>query len=191
MGRVWEAQNVNWDEKIGLLLSGTAYTVHGIFLSSFAEHRRCALTLRHRETPGQAYWKFEGGERERACSIWFVCRMLCRTVSKLSSSTLRRLILYNTLHPSSPQPRPPPPFTPITCWFHSSGAARDSGVPNKLNGIDDGYAAIDLALDSVVKIFTVASSPSYLLPWQNKSQRETMGSGVLLLHSFIHVVIYY
>lgn len=40
--------------------------------------------------------------------------------------------------------------------------------------------AIELALDSVVKIFTVASSPNYFLPWQNKSQRETMGSGNLL-----------
>lgn len=40
--------------------------------------------------------------------------------------------------------------------------------------------AIELALDSVVKIFTVASSPNYFLPWQNKSQRETMGSGSLL-----------
>lgn len=39
--------------------------------------------------------------------------------------------------------------------------------------------AVELALDSVVKIFTVASSPNYFLPWQNKSQRETMGSGTL------------
>jgi len=37
--------------------------------------------------------------------------------------------------------------------------------------------AVDLALDSVVKIFTVSTSPSYFLPWQNKSQRESMGSG--------------
>lgn len=43
--------------------------------------------------------------------------------------------------------------------------------------------AIELALDSVVKIFTVTSSPNYFLPWQNKSQRETMGSGNIL--SFI------
>ena len=39
------------------------------------------------------------------------------------------------------------------------------------------YHAIELALDSVVKIFTVSSSPNYFLPWQNKSQRETFGSG--------------
>lgn len=39
-------------------------------------------------------------------------------------------------------------------------------------------SAVDLALDSVVKIFTVSTSPSYFLPWQNKSQRESMGSGM-------------
>ncbi|OMO52713.1 Peptidase S1 [Corchorus olitorius] len=44
----------------------------------------------------------------------------------------------------------------------------------------DAYLAIDLALDSVVKIFTVTSSPNYFLPWQNKSQRETMGSGFVI-----------
>lgn len=41
--------------------------------------------------------------------------------------------------------------------------------------------AVELALNSVVKIFTVSCSPNYLLPWQNKSQRETMGSGELCL----------
>ncbi|XP_038891212.1 protease Do-like 10, mitochondrial isoform X2 [Benincasa hispida] len=41
----------------------------------------------------------------------------------------------------------------------------------------DTFSAIELALDSVVKVFTVSCSPNYLLPWQNKSQRETMGSG--------------
>lgn len=46
--------------------------------------------------------------------------------------------------------------------------------------VTDAYAAIDLALDSVVKIFTVTSSPNYFLPWQNKSQRETMGSGFVI-----------
>ena len=44
--------------------------------------------------------------------------------------------------------------------------------------LSDAYSAIELALDSVVKIFTVSSSPNYFLPWQNKSQRETMGSGI-------------
>lgn len=44
----------------------------------------------------------------------------------------------------------------------------------------DAYAAIEIALDSVVKIFTMSSSPNYFLPWQNKSQRESMGSGFVL-----------
>lgn len=44
----------------------------------------------------------------------------------------------------------------------------------------DAFSAIELALDSVVKIFTVSSSPNYFLPWQNKSQRETMGSGFVI-----------
>ncbi|GAB2277133.1 Protease Do-like 10, mitochondrial [Dionaea muscipula] len=44
----------------------------------------------------------------------------------------------------------------------------------------DAYSAIEIALDSVVKIFTVSSSPNYFLPWQNKSQRETMGSGFVI-----------
>ncbi|BBH00594.1 DegP protease 10 [Prunus dulcis] len=39
--------------------------------------------------------------------------------------------------------------------------------------------AIELALDSVVKIFTVSSSPNYFLPWQNKSQRESMAPKIL------------
>ncbi|GAB4835326.1 Protease Do-like 10, mitochondrial [Ancistrocladus abbreviatus] len=46
--------------------------------------------------------------------------------------------------------------------------------------LTDAYSAIELALDSVVKIFTVSSSPHYFLPWQNKSQRETMGSGFVI-----------
>ncbi|KAG2719009.1 hypothetical protein I3843_03G238000 [Carya illinoinensis] len=44
----------------------------------------------------------------------------------------------------------------------------------------DAYSAVELALDSVVKIFTVSSSPNYTLPWQNKSQRESMGSGFVI-----------
>ncbi|KAH0471045.1 hypothetical protein IEQ34_000768 [Dendrobium chrysotoxum] len=44
----------------------------------------------------------------------------------------------------------------------------------------DAYAAIELALDSVVKVFTVSCSPNYFLPWQNKSQRESTGSGFVI-----------
>ncbi|KAL2643767.1 hypothetical protein R1flu_011354 [Riccia fluitans] len=44
----------------------------------------------------------------------------------------------------------------------------------------DAYAITELALDSVVKIFTMASSPNYFLPWQNKPQREITGSGFVI-----------
>lgn len=47
-----------------------------------------------------------------------------------------------------------------------------------ISSISDAYYAIELALDSVVKIFTVSSSPNYFLPWQNKSQRDSTGSGL-------------
>ncbi|ONK73025.1 uncharacterized protein A4U43_C04F26320 [Asparagus officinalis] len=56
----------------------------------------------------------------------------------------------------------------------------DSERPIVSSRHTDAYAAIELALDSVVKIFTVSSSPNYFLPWQNKSQRDSMGSGFVL-----------
>ncbi|KAI4324393.1 hypothetical protein L6164_023936 [Bauhinia variegata] len=50
----------------------------------------------------------------------------------------------------------------------------------KTNATADANSAIELALDSVVKIFTVSCSPNYFLPWQNKSQREKIGSGFVI-----------
>ena len=44
----------------------------------------------------------------------------------------------------------------------------------------DPYLATEIALDAVVKIFAVSSSPNYFLPWQNKAQREATGSGECL-----------
>jgi len=44
----------------------------------------------------------------------------------------------------------------------------------------DPYLATEIALDAVVKIFAVSSSPNYFLPWQNKAQREATGSGKCL-----------
>lgn len=41
----------------------------------------------------------------------------------------------------------------------------------------DPYLATEIALDAVVKIFAVSSSPNYFLPWQSKAQREATGSG--------------
>ncbi|XP_073041141.1 protease Do-like 10, mitochondrial [Primulina eburnea] len=71
--------------------------------------------------------------------------------------------------------------TPTT-GIENGEADEEAGnyVPMQYGAIPEEYSAIELALDSVVKIFTVASSPSYFLPWQNKSQRETMGSGFVI-----------
>lgn len=62
----------------------------------------------------------------------------------------------------------------------AEAAVPEAYVTMRNAAMDEAYYAIELALDSVVKIFTVASSPSYFLPWQNKSQRESMGSGLYL-----------
>ncbi|KAK9078657.1 hypothetical protein SSX86_002714 [Deinandra increscens subsp. villosa] len=70
----------------------------------------------------------------------------------------------------------------ITTAASASTAAVEQfhGRTNAVVDTIDAYSAIELALDSVVKIFTVASSPNYFLPWQNKSQRESMGSGFVI-----------
>ncbi|KDP32493.1 hypothetical protein JCGZ_13418 [Jatropha curcas] len=62
----------------------------------------------------------------------------------------------------------------------SQSSACFSSIANRHSQLTDAYSAIELALDSVVKIFTVSSSPNYFLPWQNKPQRETMGSGFVI-----------
>ncbi|MCO5548496.1 hypothetical protein L7F22_001956 [Adiantum nelumboides] len=53
--------------------------------------------------------------------------------------------------------------------------------------VADSFAAIVVALDSVVKVFTVSSSPNYFLPWQNKPQREITGSGMTVFISMFVV----
>ncbi|KAI9083867.1 hypothetical protein K1719_034125 [Acacia pycnantha] len=64
--------------------------------------------------------------------------------------------------------------------YRRSSLRRVQPRNRKFNQRADAISAIELALDSVVKIFTVSCSPNYLLPWQNKSQRETMGSGFVI-----------
>ncbi|EXC25314.1 Protease Do-like 10 [Morus notabilis] len=44
----------------------------------------------------------------------------------------------------------------------------------------EAHLGTEAVLESVVKIFTVSSSPNYFLPWQNKSQRDTTGSGFVI-----------
>ncbi|VFQ92670.1 unnamed protein product [Cuscuta campestris] len=48
------------------------------------------------------------------------------------------------------------------------------------SNFSEAYSAIELALDSVVKIFTLSSSPNYFLPWVNKVDRESTGSGFVI-----------
>ncbi|XP_076903638.1 protease Do-like 10, mitochondrial [Bidens hawaiensis] len=67
-----------------------------------------------------------------------------------------------------------------TAAFASTAVEQSTGRIDAVADTIDAYSAIELALDSVVKIFTVASSPNYFLPWQNKSQRESMGSGFVI-----------
>ncbi|KAK4261617.1 hypothetical protein QN277_004587 [Acacia crassicarpa] len=70
--------------------------------------------------------------------------------------------------------------TLIANRYRRSSLRRVQPRSRKFNRRADAISAIELALDSVVKIFTVSCSPNYLLPWQNKSQRETMGSGFVI-----------
>jgi len=60
----------------------------------------------------------------------------------------------------------------------ASVRGRGITVRKKVQPRTNNTAAVELAFNSVVKIFTVSCSPNYLLPWQNKSQRESMGSGI-------------
>jgi hypothetical protein len=49
----------------------------------------------------------------------------------------------------------------------------------------DAQVLSEASLQSIVKVFTVHSSPNYYMPWQNKPQRESTGAkraaGVLLI----------
>ncbi|URD90460.1 Trypsin [Musa troglodytarum] len=117
-------------------------------------------------------------------------------------SSLRRA--HPLCRPSLPRPtrpllrrptlRPPlarclAPFSHLSTTAPFEGVAGGDASPYAVSEVDeepashrctDAYAAIELALDSVVKVFTVSSSPNYFLPWQNKAQRESMGSGFVI-----------
>ncbi|XP_010277816.1 PREDICTED: protease Do-like 10, mitochondrial [Nelumbo nucifera] len=128
-----------------------------------------------------------------------------RTVRRLCS--LRTLLVHSRRLPLSdeilsessllsrvPPLRCSPTPTTIACSFCSTSITtnfindNNGHVPPPVSDekkleefrFTDPYSAIELVLDSVVKIFTVTSSPNYFLPWQNKSQRETMGSGFVI-----------
>ena len=66
----------------------------------------------------------------------------------------------------------------------SATAARISAMTSRRRAHATAGAAVaaddEHLLQSVVKVFTVHSSPNYFQPWQNKPQRETSGSGVVV-----------
>jgi hypothetical protein len=69
--------------------------------------------------------------------------------------------------PSAPQPLPPPPLhrhQPAAAAAHAGTASEEEEI-----------------LQSIVKVFTVSSSPNFFMPWQNKTQSEKTGSGVVAL----------
>ena len=43
-----------------------------------------------------------------------------------------------------------------------------------------GRMELSSAFGSIVKVFTVAASPNWFMPWQTKQQRETTGSGFII-----------
>ncbi|KAJ8746842.1 hypothetical protein K2173_003848 [Erythroxylum novogranatense] len=74
------------------------------------------------------------------------------------------------------------PITSKFAKYHSETKAETEGEAQGKKNSYYYFSATDLsiALDSVVKIFTFTNTPNYLLPWQNKSQRESFGSGFLI-----------
>ncbi|CAL9203034.1 protease Do-like 10, mitochondrial [Musa acuminata AAA Group] len=101
--------------------------------------------------------------------------------------TTRPILRPPTLLP--PLARCLAPFSRLSTTAPFEGVAGGDASPYAVSEVDeepashrctDAYAAIELALDSVVKVFTVSSSPNYFLPWQNKAQRESMGSGFVI-----------
>ncbi|XP_020593431.1 protease Do-like 10, mitochondrial isoform X2 [Phalaenopsis equestris] len=120
-----------------------------------------------------------------------------------SLHSLRRLNAHRTIFSYHLQPflrESSPLFLPIPLYSFICSAATAVAAPEKASAscsalsrhvleaddvlvryqYADAYAAIELALDSVVKVFTVSCSPNYFLPWQNKSQRESTGSGFVI-----------
>ncbi|XP_010027457.2 protease Do-like 10, mitochondrial [Eucalyptus grandis] len=89
-------------------------------------------------------------------------------------------------------PPPPPPSSSDPYSYYLRGVANAANTASgrfsasrsfsSVASVDEStaYSGIETALDSVVKIFTVSSSPNYLLPWQNKPPRDTWGSGFVI-----------
>lgn len=92
------------------------------------------------------------------------CNLIKKTDNQIRRLPLPALTSYKFRHGGGRTPPVRKAHSPIR---YRGGA--DADVSHN--------TAVELALNSVVKVFTVSCSPNYLLPWQNKAQRETMGSG--------------
>ena len=63
------------------------------------------------------------------------------------------------------------------------GIITKRGIRNMCAGADyhrPGRMELSSAFGSIVKVFTVAASPNWFMPWQTKQQRETTGSGFII-----------
>ena len=120
----------------------------------------------------------------RLCSVRAICRGRGsgRGIGRFSASSTSLIFLPPIATTAA---APTSRFSSSISHYSDSNYTDDGGETHGItNRETNAYSAIELALDSVVKIFTVSSSPNYLLPWQNKSQRETMGSGIRFIHDF-------
>lgn len=114
----------------------------------------------------------------RLCSVRAICRGRGRGIGRFSASSTSLIFLPPIATTAA---APTSRFSSSISHYSDSNYTDDGGETHGItNRETNAYSAIELALDSVVKIFTVSSSPNYLLPWQNKSQRETMGSGFVI-----------
>lgn len=121
----------------------------------------------------------------RLCFVRAICRGRGRFSASSTSLILLPPIATTTAAPTFR-------FSSSISHYSDSNYNDDGGETHGISNREtNAYSAIELALDSVVKIFTVSSSPNYLLPWQNKSQRETMGSGIRFIHDFYLVSCYF
>ncbi|KAJ1484164.1 trypsin-like cysteine/serine peptidase domain-containing protein [Baffinella frigidus] len=62
------------------------------------------------------------------------------------------------------------------------GRALSAGFPppGVEEAIGDPQTDLSTSFNSVIKVFTVAASPNWFMPWQTKQQRESTGSGFII-----------
>ncbi|KAM7473504.1 hypothetical protein LguiB_020747 [Lonicera macranthoides] len=127
---------------------------------------------RHRHT--RSFFNNFSNVDARACIFWSNFSSQTSTSRNYSTSTTP------TTAAAFESCSSPSPAVGLDNHQHETSTTNTNTISSSASVVVDAYAALELALDSVVKIFTVSSSPSYFLPWQNKSQRESMGSGFVI-----------